>query len=337
MVAELAAGAASRKRHAARSIVGTLIPAAWHDTFAGCVSGAVSRLATAPLDVAKIRCQLDGGRGSARYDGLLMTFRSVYAEEGLVSLWRGSPAAMMLWVSYSGVQFGVYPVFRRLLMRWRRWAHQEEASLFLQQRDRFLAGAAAGCVATTATYPFDVMRTAFAGQGVPRQHETLHAFVAGTLRTKGARGLYAGLTPAIMQMAPQIGIAFVCYEAMRDNVPAALRALPAVGAWWPAAAGFTAGLVSKIAVYPVDTLKKRMQAQAVLAGRGVAESGGAGGAGSGGVRAAALSVWREGARVALYRGMVPALWKSSVSTAVTFGTYEWVKRRIDVVDDGGDE
>jgi Mitochondrial carrier protein len=82
---------------------------AWHDVLAGAISGGASRLATAPLDVAKIRCQLDGGRGSPKYATLVRTLRSVYSEEGVIGLWRGTSAALLLWISYTAVQFGLYP------------------------------------------------------------------------------------------------------------------------------------------------------------------------------------------------------------------------------------
>eukprot|EP00611_Tribonema_gayanum_P017397 TRINITY_DN3004_c0_g1_i1.p1 TRINITY_DN3004_c0_g1~~TRINITY_DN3004_c0_g1_i1.p1 ORF type:complete len:312 (-),score=76.17 TRINITY_DN3004_c0_g1_i1:36-971(-) len=295
-----------------------LLPTPWHNAVAGGVAGAVSRISTAPLDVAKIRCQLDGGKASPRYSSLLKTFRSVYAEEGLIGLWRGNPAAMALWIAYTAVQFGLYPLVRDALSASRASAHARP-----RQTDKFLAGAAAACVATTCTYPLDVMRTAFAGQGVPRRHPTLRAFAANTLHVAGVRGFYAGLSAALVQVAPQMGIAFMAYEAVKDHPPQALAAAPGLATWWPGVAGFSAGLLSKTVVYPLDTLKKRVQARVVLSRAGdqaVAQAGN--------LRSAAATVWQEGAGVALYRGLVPALWKASLSAAVTFGTYEWVKQRL---------
>jgi Mitochondrial carrier protein len=65
-----------------------------------------------------------------------------------------------------------------------------------------------------------------------------------------------------------MGIAFACYEAVRKHPPAAVVAAPHLAALWPTVAGGAAGFVSKIAIYPLDTLKKRIQAQVVLAEAG---------------------------------------------------------------------
>jgi Mitochondrial carrier protein len=46
------------------------------------------------------------------------------------------------------------------------------------------------------------------------------------------------------------------------------------------------------------------------------------------LRRAIAALQQEGTVRALYRGTVPALWKASVSAAVTFGTYEAVKSRL---------
>ncbi|CAN0138699.1 unnamed protein product, partial [Ectocarpus sp. 4 AP-2014] len=83
-----------------------------HNGFAGATAGAVSRVLTAPLDVAKIRFQLDHG-ATRRYDSTLWAaMRSIYGEEGLVTLWRGNLPAMFLWSAYTAVQFSAYEQLR---------------------------------------------------------------------------------------------------------------------------------------------------------------------------------------------------------------------------------
>lgn len=39
------------------------------------------------------------------------------------------------------------------------------------------------------------------------------------------------------------------------------------------------------------------------------------------------TVFREEGALALFRGSVPAMWKSGLSTAVTYAVYEWVRAR----------
>ena len=161
----------------------------WQNLAAGAVSGALSRLVTAPFDVAKVRLQL---APKGKYRSLIHTLRSVYSEEGAVGLWRGTSAALLLWTSYTAVQFAVYgPLLKAI---------SPGASSAVQQLDYFVAGAGAGCAATLATYPFDIARTAFAGQGLPRRHRSLHSFTYSVVRRQGIAGLYAGIAPALLQV-----------------------------------------------------------------------------------------------------------------------------------------
>ncbi|CAM9791110.1 unnamed protein product, partial [Hapterophycus canaliculatus] len=73
---------------------------------------AVSRVLTAPFDVAKIRFQLDHGATRRYRSSVWAAMRSIYGEEGLVTLWRGNLPAMFLWSAYSAVQFCAYEQLR---------------------------------------------------------------------------------------------------------------------------------------------------------------------------------------------------------------------------------
>ena len=86
-------------------------------------------------------------------------------------------AGMALWVSYGACQVRHS---RPLCLWWRvstRHAVQFQAFKLLRGAGdqegaspvvSFAAGAAAGAIATSATYPLDLLRTRMAGQGVPK-------------------------------------------------------------------------------------------------------------------------------------------------------------------------
>lgn len=87
---------------------------AWAQTLAGAMAGAVSRAAVTPLDVAKIRLQLQvEGPQHARYRGTWHCLSSMVKAEGLGSLWRGHVASQMLSVSYCAIQVRRSPRTRR--------------------------------------------------------------------------------------------------------------------------------------------------------------------------------------------------------------------------------
>ncbi len=170
-----------------------------NEIVAGGVSGAVSRMIIAPLDVIKIRLQLESSPGKRIpiFSGMWPMFTTVFQEEGFISLWRGNSAAMVLWAGYDATQFSIYGTMLRNL-------EALEAGNS-KSMNHFIAGGIAGGGATVATYPLEIIRTAFAAQGIPPRFKTTREFVAYVLRSKGVRGLYTGMSMALVQIVPQVG------------------------------------------------------------------------------------------------------------------------------------
>ncbi len=170
-----------------------------NDLVAGGVSGAASRMVIAPLDVIKIRLQLEScPRQKIRVlSGTWSMFKTVYQEERLISLYRGNCAAMSLWVFYTATQFSIHGAMSRSL--------EALGPGNSKSFNQFVAGGVAGAGATVFTYPLDVLRTAFAAQGIPRRFETMRTLVAFELSTLGIHGLYVGISPALAQIIPHVG------------------------------------------------------------------------------------------------------------------------------------
>ena len=121
---------------------------------AGGLAGLTSRFVIAPLDVIKIRLQLQTRPGTT-YRGAIHAGKTIVAQEGFTALWKGNIPAELLYVSYSMVQFLAYREAHVLL---------ERAQVPSSYRS-FLAGATAGTCASLLTYPLDLLRTRFAAQG----------------------------------------------------------------------------------------------------------------------------------------------------------------------------
>ncbi|CAG8693529.1 3741_t:CDS:2, partial [Scutellospora calospora] len=82
----------------------------------GAVAGAVSRLVASPLDVVKIRLQLQTGISTfgltskqqvsqskiigRKYNGMLHAISMIIREEGIRGLWKGNLSAEYLYLSY---------------------------------------------------------------------------------------------------------------------------------------------------------------------------------------------------------------------------------------------
>lgn len=134
----------------------------WHSAVAGGVAGFGSRMVTAPLDLIRIRRQLNVTQYPS--ESLWKSWQNIVDNEGGVkALYRGNMAAIYLWVGYAAMQFTVYNSVRDVLRQ-----HRQRDD-YSATATAFIAGATAGVCATLATYPFDVCRTTFSARGFVQQ------------------------------------------------------------------------------------------------------------------------------------------------------------------------
>jgi solute carrier family 25 (mitochondrial thiamine pyrophosphate transporter), member 19 len=124
---------------------------------AGGLAGLTARFVIAPLDVIKIRLQLQS-KSSGIYSGIIHAGKTIISQEGITALWKGNIPAELLYVSYSMVQFVMYRQMHVVLQRME----------FNSRYRSFVAGGTAGTCASIVTYPFDLLRTRFAVQGTEK-------------------------------------------------------------------------------------------------------------------------------------------------------------------------
>lgn len=290
--------------------------------FAKADSLVLLRFIIAPLDVVKIRLQLQPSslgpnplspsrNVQAPYRGTFATVRHIFRNEGVTGFWKGNVPAELMYVCYASIQFGTYRSATILLQTGLPGAYR-----LPDAAESFVAGASAGAVATSLTYPLDLLRTRFAAQGTQRVYSSMRGAVAEIWRDEGARGFFRGLTPALVQIVPFMGIFFVTYERLRI-------CLAGYNMRWgsgDATAGVIASVVSKTSVFPLDLVRKRIQVQGPTRSRyiysDIPEYKGA-------FRAVAMIARTEGVR-GLFKGLPISLVKSAPASAVTLWTYERV-------------
>ncbi|KAI1369345.1 mitochondrial dicarboxylate carrier protein [Xylaria arbuscula] len=293
---------------------------------AGATAGLVSRFVIAPLDVVKIRLQLQSHSlsdpqshagplrdGSPIYKGTLRTLRHIVRHEGITGLWKGNVPAELMYVSYAAVQFTAYRSTTMLLHRVFGEDNKEQHRL-PQAAESFISGAAAGAAATATTYPLDLLRTRFAAQGNDRVYTSLWRAIREIQRDEGVKGFFRGLSPGLAQIVPLMGIFFAIYESAR--LPLGQLDLP----WGSgdATAGVLASVVAKTGVFPLDLVRKRIQVQGPTRSRyvhrNIPEYAGT-------VRTIKQILKQERIR-GLYRGLTVSLMKAAPASAVTMWTYE---------------
>ncbi|KAF7594982.1 mitochondrial thiamine pyrophosphate transporter [Aspergillus hancockii] len=288
---------------------------------AGGIAGLVSRFCVAPLDVVKIRLQLQihslsdptshHGIQGPIYKGTLSTIRSILRTEGLTGLWKGNIPAELMYVCYGGIQFAAYRTTTQALSTLPKRLPSPVES--------FIAGASAGGLATFTTYPLDLLRTRFAAQGPDRVYTGLLSSIRDIARAEGGRGFFRGCSAAVGQIVPYMGVFFATYESLRPVMAGGdgwLRELP-LGSG-DAASGVVASVLAKTGVFPLDLVRKRLQVQgptrAKYVHRNIPEYRGV-------FNTIGLIVRTQGVR-GLYRGLTVSLLKAAPASAVTMWTYE---------------
>lgn len=249
--------------------------------------------------------------------------RDIARHEGITGFWKGNIPAEGLYLSYGAVQFLAYRSTNQILEQ----ICERDNLKIPGAAKSFISGAVAGTAATSATYPLDLLRTRFAAQGTDRVYDGLAASVRDITRHEGYTGFFRGLTAGIGQVVPYMGLFFAFYESFK--VPFAGIHLP-LGSG-DAIAGVTASVLSKTVVFPLDTVRKRLQVQGPTRSRYV-----------GGTRMPVYErgIWntiktiigREGTG-GLYRGLSVSLIKAAPASAVTMWTYEQVLRGMQTMGD----
>ncbi|XP_058456796.1 mitochondrial thiamine pyrophosphate carrier-like [Malaya genurostris] len=284
----------------------------------GGIAGCFTRMICQPLDVVKIRLQLqvepiDVISRSSKYRTIPQTVVRIFAEEGVMAFWKGHVAAQMLSMMQGLTQFAFYERFNRVL---------RESTLF-EGHDRtrnFVCGAGSGSFATLIVMPLDVIRTRFVAQdSVGIYRNTLHAFEQIRYQ-EGIRGLYRGLGPAILQSAPLTGGQFMFYNLF-GNVTKRIKDMPSEAMLAPIellGCGALSGICTKLLLYPLDLTKHRLQIQGFSKGR---QTFGQHFVCSNMLQCMHKTACEEGVR-GLYKGISPGLLKVGFSSAIFFTVYD---------------
>eukprot|EP00920_Eleutheroschizon_duboscqi_P025978 GHVT01064208.1.p1 GENE.GHVT01064208.1~~GHVT01064208.1.p1 ORF type:complete len:329 (+),score=53.08 GHVT01064208.1:216-1202(+) len=217
----------------------------------GSVAGTVAKSLVYPFDRLKMIHQVKGSVvGQFRFQRLFSLMRQITRSEGLGSLWKGNLTSFARTFPHSGIVFWSFEKYFNLL-RQTQLADYPAAC-------RLLAGGLAGVTSTVLTYPLDVWNTRFAVSSVASSYHqvTLVSY-------EGWGSLYRGLGPTLLGIFPYAGISFLTFETLKARVKRS-RGEEAFGAAHSLVCGGLAGVVSQTATYPIDTVRKFMQANSFL-------------------------------------------------------------------------
>ncbi|KAF5738714.1 mitochondrial thiamine pyrophosphate carrier isoform X1 [Tripterygium wilfordii] len=312
---------------------------AFIDATAGAIAGGISRTVTSPLDVIKIRFQVQleptsswavvrgNISGPSKYTGMLQATKDIFREEGLPGFWRGNVPALLMVMPYTAIQFAVLNKIKTFASG----SSKTDDHIHLSPYLSYVSGALAGCAATVGSYPFDLLRTVLASQGEPKVYPTMRAAFIDIIRARGFRGLYAGLTPTLVEIIPYAGLQFGTYDTFKrwamawnrhhSSIPSSVGTDDSLSSFQLFVCGLAAGTCAKLVCHPLDVVKKRFQIEGLPRhpkyGARVEQH-----AYKNMIDALRRIVVAEG-WAGLYKGIVPSTVKAAPAGAVTFVAYEY--------------
>ncbi|PNH00875.1 Mitochondrial substrate carrier family protein B [Tetrabaena socialis] len=181
---------------------------------AGGVAGGLSRTAVAPLERLKILMQVQGNEKVYRgvWQGLVHMTRT----EGLRGLLKGNLTNCVRIIPNSAVKFLTYEqLSREMSDHYRATRGSGELTPAL----RLLAGACAGIIAMSATYPLDMVRGRLTVQeGRNQQYRGIVHAARVIIAEEGARALYKGWLPSVIGVIPYVGLNFAVYESLKAGL-----------------------------------------------------------------------------------------------------------------------
>ncbi|OQR78137.1 solute carrier family 25 member 40-like [Tropilaelaps mercedesae] len=179
-------------------------------------SGASARLVTAtcisPLELFRTKLQSQ----KISYVQLIQAMREMVAAKGIGSLYLGLSSTLLRDVPFSCIYWAFYESFKKSFVP---DGGNPQLSFCL------CAGAIAGIAAAVVTLPFDVVKTyrqIELGEKMFRPQESrLHvsgpfAMLADIYRKRGPQGLFAGIVPRIVKIAPACAIMISTYEMLKN-------------------------------------------------------------------------------------------------------------------------
>jgi len=185
----------------------------WEIIAGGCAGGA-QVIFTNPLEIVKIRLQMQGEAAKAA----AMVPRGavhIIKQLGLLGLYNGAGACLLRDVPFSAIYFTSYSHLKKDVF------HEGDMGKKLSFLETLGAASIAGMPSAYLTTPFDVVKTRL--QSEARKGESHYTGLTNCFSTilaeEGPRALFKGGLARVLRSSPQFGVTLLCYEQLQAIFP----------------------------------------------------------------------------------------------------------------------
>jgi len=182
------------------------------EVIAGACAGGSQVLFTNPVEIVKIRLQIQGEnirhglmKASERQTGL-----QILRELGVRKLYYGASACFLRDVPFSAIYFSMYPRMKSA------FAKDNQP---LSKPALLLAGGICGIPAAALVTPADVIKTRLQAKQKQGeiQHTGIRACASHIWKTEGASAFFKGAAARVCRSSPQFGVTLFVYEMLQQK------------------------------------------------------------------------------------------------------------------------
>ncbi|KAJ7321187.1 hypothetical protein OS493_035361 [Desmophyllum pertusum] len=181
-----------------------------HICVAGAASGAAQVWVVCPLELIKIKLQMQTEvkrTSSSRYRGTIDCIRKIYKTSGSRGLFHGITPLLLRDTPGFVMYFASYEILLDLLS-------QRKSRADVGPLATVFAGGLAGMISWFSTFPFDVIKSrmqADGNNGIFQYRGAVDCFLK-SYKTSGLRGLFSGLGPTLLRAFPTNAVIFSVYN-----------------------------------------------------------------------------------------------------------------------------
>ncbi|CAG8462689.1 12264_t:CDS:2 [Dentiscutata erythropus] len=184
-----------------------------YEIISGGVAGGCQVIFTNPLEIVKIRLQIQG-EIAKNVDIPRKSAVQIVKELGLFGLYRGASACLLRDIPFSGIYFSTYAHIKKDFFG---ETPDKKCSIV----ELLIAGAAAGMPAAYLTTPADVIKTRL--QVETRKGQTSYNGIFDAckkiFREEGFAAFYKGGAARVFRSSPQFGTTLMVYELLQRLIP----------------------------------------------------------------------------------------------------------------------
>jgi len=220
------------------------------------VAAGVSKTVAAPIERVKLLVQnqdemIKQGRLDKPYSGVVDCTKRTLSEEGIKPFWRGNLANVIRYFPTQALNFAFKGQIKSM------FNVAKDASYGTKLAANIASGGFAGSLSLTVVYSLDFARTRLAndskGKDGKRQFNGLVDVYKQTLASDGIGGLYRGFVISCVGIFIYRGLYFGIYDTLKPTL------IGDNGSFLASfALGWAVTVVSGLASYPIDTVRRRM-------------------------------------------------------------------------------